>query len=374
MFRKKGRAAPTWARWVIGIVVGVIVLNAGLTLLREMYGGPQGKPSSSYATAPEGTAAFAELLAGSGYPVVPLRGALSGDRLPASGVLIVLDPETLTDDEVRALQSWVRTGGRLVIGGRPELWSDGLIGRGLRWSPAGVLVARPLATVAETTSVGSIGGEGYGTWEDSGPALPIFGLESASARTVVSVAAIGAGDVVLLADTSVLHNRYLAKADNAAFALNLAGPPATPVYFAEGVHGYGNETGLMAIPLRWKVALGGLALASVVWMIAVGRRLGPAEPEARDLAPPRRAYVDALTTTLARTKKPDEVVAPVRAAVRSRIAQRAGLDDRAEARALEGAGRSLGLGDDEIRAVFGDGDPDVVAVGRALAKLGSGPW
>ncbi|MBW3594887.1 MAG: DUF4350 domain-containing protein [Actinobacteria bacterium] len=362
---------PPWARWVTGIVGAVVALNVVLTLLGGAYGAPEGKPSSSYATAPQGTAAVAELLSRRGHRVVPLRGSLS-EELPRRGVLVVLDPETILTDEVRTLRAWVERGGTLVIGGNPHLWADELLETEVQWSPAGILDARPLADVPEVAAVGSIGGEGFGTWEDSGGALPVLGLESNPARTLVSIATIGSGRAVLIADTSVLHNRFLANADNAVFALNLAGPAGTPVYFAEGVHGYDNTTGLMAIPLRWKVVLIGLALASIVWMVAVGRRLGPPEPEARDLAPPRRAYVEALATTLARTRRPDEVVAPVRAAARSRIARRTGLDEGSDT-ALEGAGRALGLTDDEVAAVFGRRS-DPVAVGRALAKLGGTKW
>ncbi len=372
--RKRWSSLAPWARWTVGIVVAVVVLNVGLTILRGIYGGPQGEPSSSYATSPEGIAGYAELLARNGHPVVPLRGSLD-DVLPDDGVVVVLDPEAITPSEVTALADWAAAGGRLVIGGRPELWMEGLTRETPpTWSPAGVMNAQPLAEVPAMRNVSTIGGEGSGSWEDPGPALPVAGLAAQPARNLVAIMSIGSGSAVLLADTSVLHNRYLATHDNALFALNLAGPTGTPVYFAEGVHGYGTETGLMAIPFRWKLVLIGLGLAAAVWMIAVGRRVGPPEAEARDLPPPRRAYVEALTTTLARTKKPDEVVAPVRDAVRLRIARRVGLDGSADRRALEGAGRALGLTENEIRAVFAGEGTDVVAVGRALAKLGNERW
>jgi hypothetical protein len=126
--------------------------------------------------------------------------------------------------------------------------------------------------------------------------------------------------------------------------------------------------------VRWKFALAGLALAVIVWMLAVGRRLGPPEPAARDLPPPRRAYVEALTTTLARTKRSDEVVAPVRAAARAKLARRAGLEPNADERALQGAGRAMGLTDEELAAILGRGDGNVIAVGRAVTKLGGRDW
>lgn len=373
MSRRRWAGLPPWARWVGGITIAVLALNIGLSLLRESFAGPDGRPSSAYATAPEGVAAYTELLARSGFPVVPLRGSLT-ESLPDSGVLMVLDPENIDDDEVAALRTWVAGGGQLVIGGRPSLWADGLLDEPPTWSPAAVLEAAPLEDVPETRDVTIIGGEGFGTWEDSGGAAPVLGVESAPARTIASVTGAGSGRIVLLADTSVLRNRYLARNDNAVFALNLAGSPGTPVYFAEGVHGYGTESGLAAIPTRWKLALGGLALAAIVWMIAVGRRLGPPEAQSRDLPPPRRAYIDALTTTLARTKRGDEVVAPVRAAARSKIARRSGLEPDADEQSLEGAGRALGLTDEELAAVLGRARNDIVAAGRALVKLGGRDW
>lgn len=372
--RARWRGLPPWARWVTGIVIAVVAVNVLLSVLRDAYRGPEGRPSSSYATAPNGIAAYAELLARRGYPVAPLRGSLS-ENLPDDGLLVVLDPDMMSRDEATVLAEWVAAGGRLVIGGRPDLWAAALMDeRAPDWSAAGILSAEPLADVGETRQVTTIGGAGHGSWADTGAALPIVGLESSPARNLVAVAAIGAGRAVLIADTSILHNRYLARNDNAVFALNIAGAVGTPVYFAEGVHGYGSETGLAAIPPRWKFALGGLALAVIVWMLAVGRRLGPPEPAARDLPPARRAYVEALTTTLARTKRSNEVVAPVRAAARAKLARRAGLESNADDSSLEGAGRAMGLTNEELAAILGRSDGNVVAVGRAVTKLGGRDW
>jgi hypothetical protein len=166
----------------------------------------------------------------------------------------------------------------------------------------------------------------------------------------------------------------LERADNAAFGLALAGDPGTPAYFAEGVHGYGTETGIGAIPDRWKWVLGGLTLAALLWMVAIGRRLGPPEEEERMLPPPRRAYVDALATTLARTKQRADAVAPVRAEVRAALARRAGIPVDADDRALRGAASIHGLSGEEIKAIFEPvgSEQDVLAAGRALAKLGGG--
>jgi hypothetical protein len=182
----------------------------------------------------------------------------------------------------------------------------------------------------------------------------------------------GRGRIALLADTSPLQNRLLGEADNAALALALSG--RGPLTFVESVHGYGPARGLAALPARFGWALIGLALAALVLMVARGRRLGPPEPERRDLPPPRRAYVDALAATMARGKDHEEAVAPVRAEARRRLARRAGLGSRADAEAWQAAALAAGLEEDEARALAGRADDDaaVVATGRALAAL-AGP-
>ena len=110
-------------------------------------------------------------------------------------------------------------------------------------------------------------------------------------------------------------------------------------------------------------------------MVARGRRLGPPEPERRDLPPPRRAYVDALAATMARGKRRARRRSrPVRAEARRRLARRAGLGPHADAEAWHTAALAAGLEDDEARALSGRAEDDatVVATGRALAALAGG--
>jgi hypothetical protein len=73
--------------------------------------------------------------------------------------------------------------------------------------------------------------------------------------------------------------------------------------FAEELHGFGEATGLAAIPSRWWVAFAGLCLAWAAWGLARGRRLGPAQAPAPPPIPPRAEYVDALARALMRSRK-----------------------------------------------------------------------
>jgi hypothetical protein len=176
--------------------------------------------------------------------------------------------------------------------------------------------------------------------------------------------------VILLADPSPLQNRLLGRADNAAFGLSLAGAGHRPAAFLESYHGYGQSSGLRALPLEWKLLLAGLAAATLVWMVSRARRFGPPEKRTRDLPPPRSAYVDALAGILARTHKRDEAVSPVRARARTELLRRAALSADADDDALLAAAKRLGVEDAEAIVRPARTDADVVAVGRAFAQIG----
>ena len=107
-------------------------------------------------------------------------------------------------------------------------------------------------------------------------------------------------------------------------------------------------------------------------MVARGRRLGPPEAEGRELPPPRRAYVDSLAGIMARARRPDEALEPVRAETKARLARRVGLPPDAAPEALEAAARRLGLPAAEIDAMLGrPGAGDrILAAGRALVHAG----
>ena len=222
----------------------------------------------------------------------------------------------------------------------------------------------------EVAGIAEVVTAGEGSWSDVGETDAILGGRG---RTLATVADLGSGRVVMLADPSPLQNRLLDRVDNAAFALQITGEGA-PVRFAEGQHGYGDATGLRAIPSRWKWALAGLAVAALIGAVAAGRRLGPAEETARELPPPRRVYVDAVAEALARTRQPAASLAPLQAAARARLASRAGLGPDATEEQLRAAAARLGWTAGEADALFMRvrSDDDVLAAGRALARTTGG--
>jgi hypothetical protein len=357
------------ARAGLAVLAVLAAINVASALIDALSPSPSGPASSSFATRSEGLAAWAELARREGIAVRALRDPPSQRSLSGGGTVAVMDAGELTGDEARALRAFAARGGRVVAGGRPGRWTRTLLATKATpaWEGDGPETARPLAVAPESAGVRRVSTAGQGRWPEPGRAQRVLAGKDGS---LLLVARAGRGRVALLADTSPLQNRLLGTADNAAFALALSG--RGPLTFVESVHGYGPARGLAALPARFGWALIGLALAALAFMVARGRRLGPPEPERRDLPPPRRAYVDALAATMARGGKArEEAVAPVRAEARRRLARRAGLGPQADAEAWRDAARAAGLEEDEARALAerAEDDEDVVATGRALAAL-----
>lgn len=355
----------TAARVIAGGVAFLVALNLAALVISFLRPEPSGAGGSAYATQPRGAAAYAELLRRAGHPVDLLREPLAGARLqaPARSTLVVLDAPRLDAGERAALGRFVRAGGRLVVGG--ALAGRGILPRAPLWVPAGPRVARPNVAVPETTGLRSVASAGEGGFRRLGGAVPALG----DAPALLAVARAGRGRALLLADASPLQNRLLARADNAALGLALAGSAGRPVTFAESVHGYGRATGLAAIPVRWRFALAFAVLAGLVWLLSRARRLGPPELTGALPTPARREHVEALALGLRRSRDADVALAPVQAAARAQVIRRAAMASDAGDDAVREAALRLGFEEDEAAALSGAPEEDqALALGRALAR------
>jgi hypothetical protein len=359
------------ARAGLAVLALVAAINIVSAVIDAVAPSPSGPASSSFSTTSKGVAAWAALAEREGLRVRALRADPSAESLPGGGTVAVMDAGELTGKEARALRAFAERGGRVVAGGRPGGWTRTLLAaeEPPDWEDDGPETARALAAAPENEGVRQVRTAGDGRWPKAGRAERVL---AGNEGTLLLVTPAGRGRIALLADSSPLQNRLLGDADNAALSLALS--DRGPLTFVESVHGYGPARGLAALPARFGWALIGLALAALVFMVARGRRLGPPEPERRDLPPPRRAYVDALAATMARGKEREEAVAPVRAEARRRLARRAGLGPQAGEDAWQAAALAAGLQQDEARALDGRAEDDetVIATGRALAAL-AGP-
>jgi hypothetical protein len=341
----------------VGVVVAVVAFDLVLAGVGSLTGGrPGGPESSSYATGSDGDAAYASLLALHGHEVVRARRTPSATRLHAGETAFVLDPPFVLAHDAGALRRFVAAGGTLVAAPGPGRWPARLLGSAPTWSSRGVSTA----TTSSIAGVARVMLDGSGSWSRLGRTRAVL----AGARPVAVEARVGAGRIVLLADSSPLQNGYLGRADDAAFALALA--RGHDAVFFETYHGYGASSGIDAIPVAWDAALAFGALAVLVFMLARVRRFGPPEPDARDLPPPRVEYVDAIASVLARTPDRRAAVDRLRREVRRRVASAAGLPPDADDAAVAAAATRLGLAADEIASVLQPAGDDL-AVGRAVA-------
>jgi Domain of unknown function (DUF4350) len=286
-------------RVALGVAACLVGFAIVLAIVDRLSPEPKGPPSSSYATSPQGLAAYASVLQRSGHPVRRLRTRIADEPPPTNQTLIVLDAGVMEPDEAQAIGEWVRAGGELVAGGRGgAAWLDDVLSDAPAWDDGHGRVRRTLVPVAATTGVDEVLATGGG-WRELGPALPVIG--PADGPLLVTRRA-GRGSVALLADATPLTNAALDEADGAALGVALAGGQGRTVAFLETVHGYGVSRGFGGLPGRVKWALIGLALTALLAVWAAGRRFGPPEDPDIEPPPPRVAYVDALAAALVRAK------------------------------------------------------------------------
>jgi hypothetical protein len=353
------------------IVVVLIVANIALEVLDRAVGGARvGPESSTYTTDGSGLAAYADLLRDAGHRVRRIREPLADAELERDETLFVFDA-ALDEPDRDAVQRFFARGGTLVVGGSRFSWLSPIVSDLPRWTPAGDSSSRVFVPSAETHGVTTVMSTG-GLWSDAGGALPVVGTNEGA---LLAVRHVARGTVFLLATSSPLQNRSLDDADNAALGLGIAGERERPVAFAERPHGYSQGTGFAAIPIAARWAIAGLALAALLWLLSRGRRLGPPQLPARELAPPRRAYVEAVASTLARTKMRADAVASLQLATKERIERRTGVRRDAPDDEIVRAAMSIGLSSQEASAIVQRpaDDAAVVEVGRAFAHVGGDP-
>ena len=366
-------------RWRIVFVVLAAIAAVDVVASVAGSSGSTGVPassgtSSSFDSSAVGTQAMAALLARTGHPVRRVQQSLSAGTLPVSTTLVVADPVTWDAGQTDALRAFVRAGGRVVLAGGPFNSSvlRTLLGTSNVpvLSPVGVTSAHAVGSAPEVAGVSVVDADpSGGAWDQAGTATPILRGDGAS---LALVADVGAGRVVLLASASPLRNEFLGDADNALFALDLAGGPGRAVAFDEYAHGFG-QGGLGALPAHWKWAFLVVGVAVVVWMWSAIRRFGPPERPERALAPARVAYVEGLATVLAATdvRRLGEALAPVQRAARASLCRRIGVPDDTADAVIAGAARSAGLDEGLVHAALvAPTDADsALATGRAHAWL-----
>jgi hypothetical protein len=349
---------------VLGSIIAVNLLASGVD---HAVGGrePSGVAGSSYGTQGTGLAGLTALVSHYGHLVSRRAGSLANAPLDPAASLFVIQPQTLTETDDAALLEFVTAGGRLIIGGSDPFYLHRLRDRPPTWAANGE------TTYAEIDPrlgrIGDVKTAGTGEWTAPGSGTVIAHAGDAALLTFDRV---GRGGIFFLADPSPLENTYLASADNAAFALALAGD-SRPVEFAEGVHGFGEKRGLGAIPTPWKLALAILGLAAIVLAWSRGRRFGPPDRPERELSPARAEYVRALVISLERTRDPVRALTPMQQWARSHVARRAHLRPDASPEEVDRAAIALGYDEAERAAIWypPTDNESALTLGRLVSRM-----
>ncbi len=283
--------------------LGVVLLLAGFLLvvwrlLDLRFQAGKGLPAYSlYSEQDNGLAESAHLLRQLGWEPVPLtRPVLVGLQ---RGLLLVVEPaqEEFGEPDARVLLRWVEAGNTLVFAGSHQTPLHQLLDlhlirpRALEEDPIHVA---PDAISPYTDGIGQLTVEFRATVAGPG-SLPLWYVGDRPGAVLLRH---GAGQVLVLADPSLLTNTGLRRGDNVLLLSNLARLRAQEgrVYFDEYHHGLRSSGGfwgylghhrqqLTLLPLA-------LVLAAGLWQALV--RLGPAIPTPPEVRADAVAYASAL--------------------------------------------------------------------------------
>jgi len=376
---ERWRSIPVRWRVVLLVVAAVVAVELGLSLVGGIAGNsPAGdQTSSSFGTSPTGTGAAAQLLADHGHPVDRLVRPVADAHIPSDTTLFIVDPMGWTRADTAEVASLVAAGAHVVLAGRPPdaALLTAMFGTGEvpRWRPGAAGATSAVGSSGVVSGVSTVSSGPVGSIGSPGRTSPVlvghagvFGVEGGTASSDPSS--------VFLASSTPLTNASLDEDDNAAFVLNLAGPPTRGVVFDEFDHGYGRTgTGLAGLPMWWRWGLGLALAAIIVWMLSAARRFGPVQPMARPLIPARVGYADALAATLASLPRDqiDRAVEPLRVEARQLLSRRSGVPSAVDETEVRRAARAAGVPDRVIAAALrtGDAADDALDLGAALAWL-----
>lgn len=347
----------------VAIVIAALALLVALGGLRASRKASQPSVPSTYDTGANGYAALYDMLAAEHTPVDRFELPLAQLRA-RTGTLVIagegsLDEAAPSPGSARALDRWVRQGGKLVV-------LDPAIGRTARRVlslPDARSLKRSTSAIAGCALVSGIRGVAVsGVFENAYP--PACTARRATIFRVGRAAAgiayrHGLGTIVLISTPTVFDNLHVWQPGNARVAYALLGAGA--VLFDEHVYGY--DAGARF----WDVLPQPVRIAIVLALFAAGLGIVganlPFAPPYEAQPPDERdsgAYIASVARMLERGGAAREAVSRIASRCESVLSPRAETDQRArmllrELRTLE--------------STPSPGPHDVLAAGRIFARV-----
>lgn len=349
------------------LIVGALVLAVALVAL--VQGGPRSSdPLDPDNPAPQGAQALARVLADEGVDVTVARGVdeLEDAEVDGATTVVVTRPDLLGASTVDRLLLTSRRAPRLVVAGAGPGVTDVL---GIA-TPSRVGVGDGRAAACDDPLVGDLTVE-----VDEALAYPGSGCFGGSEGALLSE---GPGNLLLLGADEALTNEQVTRADNAALALRLLGQEERLVWYVPELTDLSGDdgVGLRTLVPTW-IGPGLFLLVLVVGALMLwrGRRLGPLAVE------PLPVVVTAAETTRSqgrlyrRSGDRGHAAAALRAATRTRIAERLALGSAvAPADLVRAVADRTGRPEHDVHQLLASGstpdhDRDLIALASSLAAL-----
>ena len=288
-------SSPCWSRF--GIVLAVV---------DRLAPQPKGPKSSSYATSPQGLAAYAAVLERNGHPVRRAAARRSPTSRRATARRWSCSTRRRSSPRRRARSaSGCRAGGHAGRGRRDRrvLARRGARRRRRSSTRTASSTTSVLAPVPRPPASTQVRSAGNGAWDELGGALPVIGPRR---RAAGRHRAGGRGQRRADRRRLAAEQPRASRAPTTRRSGSRWSAARAPVAFLETVHGYGVSRGFGGLPTNVKWTLLGLALTAIVAAWAAGRRFGPTEDPDTPLPPPRVEYVEARRRPRwSRTKEED---------------------------------------------------------------------
>ena len=381
----RGSGSGVW----IGALVAVAALVVFLVLSAQR---PNGDPFDIRSAAPDGYRALSILLEGRGAEVGRATAARALEGAPSSGqVLVVPDPDLLSDREAAAAES-AAGAGAVVVFGRLRQGASDADEFGLPGSPRidartqADTPAEPVGPgrcdIAGLSGLGPIDSAFADRWEAQGQ-------ESCYGRgrdALVLRRTVGRGAVITLGSPYLWSNARLQPdkehggepLDNAVVALRLLGPTGagatdgTRITFVDavpsaGVSPTGRQSPVALMPLPVKLAIVQLVAAFVLYAWWRARRLGAPVRERVPVDIAGSELVAAVGDLLRRRGSPDRAAVVLRADVRRDLARRLGIPpDAPPASLVVVVAARTGRPAEQVAAALSDGP---VGSAESLVRL-----
>lgn len=263
-------------RKILLVASGVFIVMIGAAALLIRGTDSSENVPSAYSTGSGGCKAAFLLLQESGYQVQTWEQPLADLSADGKGkTLIIVEPaEFPAHEERQKLESFLKSGGRLIAAGRfanfylptNQAVSDPMMGT--TWKRFSAISLSPITRAAPEITLAP---QGYWT-----PGTGAVGLYGESEKPVVVEYKVGEGRVLWVSGSTPLTNAGIKEPGNLEFVLTaLGGPEQTRILWDEYIHGHER----VAATRESKSMIGwiGLQLAvlTVAMLLAYSRRSGP---------------------------------------------------------------------------------------------------